>query len=61
MNDAFELFAQVFDGNGVVDVKKGGSHDIGGLARPVLKRVFDEVAQRDDKAAEIPNFDDDVG
>jgi hypothetical protein len=61
VDDGLELFAQGFDGDGVVDVEKGGAHDVGGLAGPVLKGVFDEVAQRDDEAAEIPDADDDVG
>ena len=30
-------------------------------ARPVLEGVFDEVVEWDDEAAEIPDFDDDVG
>src|SRR5271168_1727590 len=61
MDDGFELLAEIFDWNGVVDVEEGGAHDVGGLAGPVLEGVFDEVAQGDDEAAEVPDADDDVG
>ena len=61
MNDDIELFAQGLDGDGVVDVEESRAHDVGGVACPVLEGVFDEEAQGDDEAAEIPDFDDDVG
>jgi len=61
VDDGFELLAKSFDGDGVVDVEEGGSHDVGGLACPVLKGVFDEVVERDDEAAQVPDADDDVG
>ena len=61
MNDGFELLTESFDGDGVVDVEEGGAHDVGGLAGPVLEGVFDEVAEGDDEAAEVPDADDDVG
>src|SRR6266576_4384142 len=61
MDDGLELFSQVFHWNGVVDIKKGGAEDIGGVTRPILEGVLDEVAQRNDEAAEVPYFDDDVG
>ncbi len=51
----FELLAEGFDGDGVVDVEEGGAHDVGGLAGPVLEGVFDEVGERDDEAAEVPD------
>ena len=37
------------------------AEDLGGLAGPVLDGVFDEVAEGDDEAAEVPDFYDDVG
>jgi hypothetical protein len=61
VDDGFELLAEGFDGDGVVDVEEGGAQDVGGLAGPVLEGVFDEVAQGDDEAAEVPDADDDVG
>ncbi len=61
VDDGVELLAQGFDGDGVVDVEEGGAHDVGGVACPVLEGVFDEEAEGDDEAAEIPDFDDDVG
>jgi hypothetical protein len=61
VDDAVELGAEGFDGDGVVDVEEGGAHDVGGVAGPVLEGVFDEVAEGDDEAAEVPDLDDDVG
>ncbi len=61
MDDGVELLAEGFDRDGVVDVEEGRSHDVGGLAGPVLEGVFDEVGEGDDEAAEIPDLDDDVG
>src|ERR1700730_4638755 len=60
MDDCLELLSQIFDRDGVVDVKKGGAQDVGGLTGPILKRVLDEVVQRNDEAAEIPYLDDDI-
>src|SRR6266436_8849786 len=45
MNDGLELFSQVFHWNGVVDVKKGGAEDVGGVTGPVLEGILDEVAE----------------
>ncbi len=61
VDDGVELLAEGVDGDGVVDVEEGGAHDVGGLAGPVLEGVFDEVGERDDEAAEVPDLDDDVG
>ena len=61
MDDRVELLSQGLHWDGVVDVEKGGAHDVGGVAGPVLEGVFDEVAERDDEAAEVPDLDDDVG
>jgi hypothetical protein len=61
VDDGVELLAEVFDGDGVVDVEEGGAEDVGGLAGPVSEGVFDEVAEGDDEAALVPDFDDDVG
>ena len=61
MNDGFELLAQCIDGNGVVDVEESGAEDVGGRARPVRKGILDEVTERDNEAAKVPDFDDNVG
>ena len=61
VDDGVELLAEGFYGDGVVDVEEGGAHDVGGLAGPVLEGVFDEVGERDDESAEVPDADDDVG
>lgn len=55
-----ELSAKFFDGHAVVDVEECCAENVGGLACPVLEGVFDEVAQGDDHAAEVPDADDDV-
>jgi len=54
MDDGLELFSQVIDGNGVVDVKEGGAEDVGGLTGPILKGVFDEVVQGNDEGGGDP-------
>ena len=61
VDDGVELAAEDVYGDGVVDVEEGGSHDVGGLAGPVLEGVLDEEGEGDDEAAEVPDTDDDVG
>ena len=61
MDDRLELFAKVFDRDRVIDVQEGGSENIGGVTGPVLKSVFDEVAEGNDETSEIPYFDNNVG
>jgi|SRR5271170_7575054 hypothetical protein len=61
VDDRLELPSQVLHWNRVVEVEKRSAHDVGGLACPVLKGVFDEVTEGDDEPAEVPYSDDDVG
>jgi len=61
VNDGFELLAQFSDGNGVVNIEESGAENVGGRTSPVRKGVLDEVTERDNEAAKVPDFDDNVG
>jgi len=59
--DAMKLLADGRDGERIIDIDTDGADDFGGSTRPVLERMFDEVGERNDKTAQIPKPDDDVG
>ncbi len=54
-------FAHRVDGGRVIDLDVGPSDDVGRRSRPVLEGVLDEVRDRHDQPAEVPETDDDVG
>lgn len=59
--DAVELLADGLDGKGIIHVEKNSADDFGGGVTPVLKWPFNEVGERNDETAEIPETHDDEG
>ncbi len=61
LENAVKFFTDGRDWERVIHVEEDGADDFGGGAGPVLKRALDEVSERNDESAEIPETHDDVG
>src|SRR5580693_4809256 len=53
LQNAVQFFAYLFYRNRVVRVEKYSSQQIAGLPGPVLKRLLDEVRERQNQAAQV--------
>jgi hypothetical protein len=61
LHDLDELEADRVDRGGEVDIEQHRADQISRLPGPILERFFDEITQRHDQAAQIPQADHDIG